>query len=103
MTIYYESFVDPSCCSRISRATRLFITTRTSSSTNISSEPPPPSPFVSTVFTLKQNRMDLNCFSIVYMTIDIDVHINLYYFRPDDVIVKDSRESKYIIVVKAVC
>lgn len=47
--------------------------------------------------------MDLNCCSIVYMTIDIDVHINLYYFRPDDVIVKDSRESKYIIVVKAVC
>lgn len=79
LTIYYESFVDPSCCSRISRATRLFITTRTSSSTNISSEPPPPSPFVSTVFTLKQNRMDLNCFSIVYMTIDIDVHINLLF------------------------
>lgn len=41
--------------------------------------PPPPYPFLSTVFILKQNRMDLNCFSIVYVTIDIDVHINLLF------------------------
>lgn len=77
LTIYHESFVDPSCCSRISRATGLFITTQTSSSTSISSDPP--SPFLSTVFTLKQNRMDLNCFSIVYVSMDIDVHINLLF------------------------
>lgn len=78
LTIDHEYFVDPSCCSRISHATGLFITTRTSSSTSISSEPLP-SPFLSTVFTLKQNRMDLNCFSIVYVTMDIDVHINVLF------------------------
>lgn len=32
----------------------------------------------------------------------ISIPICKYLYRPDDVIVKDSRESKYIIVVKAV-
>lgn len=40
---------------------------------------PPPSPiFLSTVFTLKQNRMNLNCFSRVYAVMDIDVHLLLF-------------------------